>query len=74
MSLAGALKEKVIGVVESKKIADLERDRLRQGSGTYYTTDHGVKVSDTDNWWVASTLDIMWRSADGWDALQAEGV
>ena len=39
------------------KTDDLQRDIVQptDASGNYLTTDHGVKVSDTDNWYVAST-------------------
>ncbi|EKM48646.1 uncharacterized protein PHACADRAFT_132272 [Phanerochaete carnosa HHB-10118-sp] len=48
MSLTAALKEKVTAVAETKKIADLQRDIIKQEN--YLTSDLGVKVSDTDNW------------------------
>lgn len=51
MSLTAALKEKITAVAQTKKIADLQKDISTQES--YLTTDHGVSVSDTDNWWVA---------------------
>ena len=48
MSLTAALKQKVTAVAETKKIADLQKDTLKQEN--YLTNDLGVKVSDTDNW------------------------
>ncbi len=51
MSLTQALKQKVTAAVETKKIADLQRD-IANEPGNYHTTDHGVKVADTDNWYV----------------------
>lgn len=48
MSLTEALKDKVTAVVETAKIADLQRDIHKPD--TYNTNDHGVAVSDTDNW------------------------
>lgn len=33
-----------------QKIADLARDTTDVHGSTPFTTDHGVKVSDTDNW------------------------
>ncbi|GJE87736.1 catalase [Phanerochaete sordida] len=48
MSLAGALKEKFTAVAQTKKIADLQKDILKQEE--YLNTDHGVLISDTDNW------------------------
>lgn len=48
MSVTAALKEKITAVAETKKIADLQKNFVKQES--FLTTDHGVKVSDTDNW------------------------
>lgn len=33
-----------------KKLADLSRDTADVHSTTPFTTDHGTKVSNTDNW------------------------
>lgn len=49
MSVTDALKQKVTSVTETAKIADLQRDLIDQSKGGL-TTDHGVKVSDHDNW------------------------
>lgn len=48
-----AFKQKVTAVTESAKIADLQKDMQEQAK--FLTTDHGVKVSETDNWSVAFT-------------------
>lgn len=50
MSVADALRQKVTAVTESAKIADLQKDTHKQEA--FLTTDHGVKVSETDNWYV----------------------
>ena len=50
MSVVDALKLKVTAIAENTKIADLQRDLAPQHK--FLTTDHGVKVSDTDNWLV----------------------
>ena len=47
-SLTDALKQKVTAITQTKKIADLQKDISTQEK--FYTTDHGVKVSDTNNW------------------------
>lgn len=48
MSVTDALKQKVIGVAQTAKIADLHKNTVQQEH--FLTTDHGVKVSETDNW------------------------
>ena len=50
MSVTDALRQKVTAVAESVKIADLQKDTCTQQR--FLTTDHGVKVSETDNWLV----------------------
>lgn len=36
--------------IRDKKLADLERDTLDVQTQRKFTTDHGVPVSNTDNW------------------------
>ena len=52
MSVTDALKQKVAAMAESAKIADLQHDITKPEQ--YLTTDHGVKVAETDNWYVDS--------------------
>lgn len=40
-------------VTSTDKVSDLQRDIQEPRPGSHLTTDHGVKVSDTDNWCVA---------------------
>lgn len=53
MSVTDALKQKVTALAQSAKIADLQKDTYKQEK--FLTTDHGVKVSETDNWSVSCT-------------------
>lgn len=48
MSITDTLKQKFTGIAENPKIADLQRDTVKPAK--YHTNDHGVAVSDTDNW------------------------
>ena len=58
MSVTDAIKRKVTAVTETSKIADLQRNIVDQtGAGSILTTDHGVKVADHDNWYVARLLE-----------------
>lgn len=41
-------------MTETDKIKDLERVTIEGRPGSIMTTDHGVKVRDTDNWCVAA--------------------
>jgi len=41
-------------MTETDKITDLKRDTVEGKAGSIMTTDHGVKVRDTDNWCVAA--------------------
>ena len=52
MSVTDALKQKVTSMAESAKIADLQHEITKPEQ--YLTTDHGVKVAETDNWYVDS--------------------
>ena len=59
MSVTDAIKRKVTAVTETSKIADLQRNIVDQtGAGLILTTDHGVKVADHDNWYVARRLGV----------------
>ncbi|KAI0786093.1 catalase [Abortiporus biennis] len=53
-SVTGAVKQAFVSATQSAKLADLQRDiqdPTATGSKGYtHTTDHGVPVSDTDNW------------------------
>lgn len=52
MSSIGQSVEKVFTTMTSKnsKVVDLQRDILEPRTSQPLTTDHGVKVADTDNW------------------------
>ncbi len=41
-------------MAETDKINDLKRDTVEGKADSIMTTDHGVKVRDTDNWYVSS--------------------
>ncbi|EGO02731.1 hypothetical protein SERLA73DRAFT_158522 [Serpula lacrymans var. lacrymans S7.3] len=49
-SIRDTIQKAVSTVTSSAKIADLQSDIQEPKSGQALTTDHGVKVSDTDNW------------------------
>ena len=54
MSVTEAIKNTITAVTETAKIADLQRDIIDQSSYARkpaLTTDHGVKISDHDNWY-----------------------
>jgi hypothetical protein len=42
------------GQTDSAKTTDVARDVIdpTQGNSNYLTSDQGLKISDTDNWWV----------------------
>jgi hypothetical protein len=39
-------------LLPNAKIADLRKSTVEPSSGSRLTTDHGVAVSDTDNWYM----------------------
>ncbi|KAA1468521.1 catalase [Dentipellis sp. KUC8613] len=50
-SVTNAIKNAIVGSTGTAKDADFKRDIVDVNEGNnYLTTDHGVKVSDTDNW------------------------
>ncbi|KAH7927367.1 catalase-domain-containing protein [Leucogyrophana mollusca] len=49
-SFTQSAKEMFTTTTSSKKVDDLQRDIQEPVAGGGLTTDHGVKVSDTDNW------------------------
>ncbi|KAF9533564.1 catalase [Crepidotus variabilis] len=49
-SLAQTVMHSLDNVVQTAKIRDLSKDFVEATSNDGLTTDHGVKVSDTDNW------------------------
>jgi len=53
-SIGGVLKQAVSAAIENPKVADLQRSTVEatahHPNGYTHTTDHGVPVSDTDNW------------------------
>lgn len=51
-SLVESAKKAFTVATSTDKIADLQRDTQETRPGEHLTTDHGVKVSDTDNWCV----------------------
>lgn len=44
--------ESVSKVTDDPKRRDMKRDIVDCTSETGLTTDHGVKISDTDNWYI----------------------
>ncbi len=51
-SLTSAAKGLVQGNTSTDKTKCLESDTITPFVGSGLTTDHGVKISDTDNWYV----------------------
>lgn len=49
-SIGSAIKQAFSSVTDSAKIKDLQSDMVQASESSELTTDHGVKVSDTDNW------------------------
>lgn len=53
-TLSGAVKHAFGAATQNAKIADLQHDisdpTNKPASGYTHTTDHGVPISDTDNW------------------------
>lgn len=45
-------KQAFTAATSTNKVVDLQRDIQEPRTGEHLTTDHGVKVSDTDNWCV----------------------
>ncbi|KAF9466251.1 catalase [Collybia nuda] len=55
MTSAGtAVRNAVTSMTSTAKVADLQRDTIDNNIGPSLTTDHGVKISDTDTWLKAS--------------------
>lgn len=62
-STFGAVKEAYTVLTgETAKAADLAKDTVDLGNPPRkgITTDHGVYVQDTDNWYVSSSTQIVW--------------
>jgi hypothetical protein len=53
-SVMSTLKHAFDNALDSAKIKDLAADTVQVTSSSGLTTDHGVMVSDTDNWYVVS--------------------
>lgn len=53
-SVGDSVKRAFKTATSTAKVVDLDRDTMDSAafSGNTLTTDHGVKVSDTDNWFV----------------------
>ena len=51
-SLKTAAKQTVTSFTSSAKVADLQKNIVEPTSGCPMRNDHGVLVSDTDNWFV----------------------
>ncbi|KAJ7465294.1 catalase-like domain-containing protein [Mycena latifolia] len=49
-TVGGAIKQAVTSMTNTAKIADLQRYTVEVTPSTGLTTDHGLPVSDTDNW------------------------
>lgn len=55
-SLIESAKKTITVATSTDKVVDLQRDIQEPRTGEHLTTDHGVKVSDTDNWCVPNKL------------------
>jgi catalase len=68
-SIAKAVASGISSITDDPKRADLKRDIVDVTSESGLTTDHGVKVSDTDTWCVhlplAMTLLLSGHSSTG---------
>ena len=49
-TVSEAVKDVLGSITATDKIKDLKRDTVEAKPGSILTTDHGVKVRDTDNW------------------------
>ncbi|GLB34627.1 putative occurs in almost all aerobically respiring organisms and serves to protect cells from the toxic effects of hydrogen peroxide [Lyophyllum shimeji] len=45
-----AVKHAVTTIMSTAKVADLDNETVKLDPGSYLTTDHGIKIADTDNW------------------------
>jgi catalase len=52
MSVFSTVKHAFDNILDTTKIKDLTADTVHVTPASGLTTDHGVKVSDTDNWYV----------------------
>ncbi|ESK88286.1 putative catalase [Moniliophthora roreri MCA 2997] len=48
--MTSAVKQAITSATNTRKIADLQRDLIEPSTKSGLTTDHGVAISDTDNW------------------------
>jgi hypothetical protein len=53
-TVSEAVKDVMSSIAATDKVNDLKRDTVEAKPGSILTTDHGVKVRDTDNWCVAA--------------------
>ncbi|KAF8077639.1 catalase-like domain-containing protein [Lyophyllum atratum] len=49
-SVGRSVKHAISTALATAKVADLDRNTIEPAPGTGLTTDHGVKIADTDNW------------------------
>lgn len=57
-SVGTAVKNAFTGMASTAKVSDLQRNTIDHKTGPGLTTDHGVKISDTDNWYILSLFII----------------
>jgi hypothetical protein len=53
-SITSAFKQALAGVEETKKVSQLQSDVVAPSHSSRLTTDAGVKITNTDNWYVSS--------------------
>jgi len=59
-SLVSAVQHGIEMLIDNPKRADLKRDIVDCPSGSGLTTDHGVKISNTDTWYVQSSTRLLY--------------
>ena len=52
--MSSAIKQAITSMTANAKQSDLAQNTVEVSKSTKLTTDHGVPVSDTDNWCVAN--------------------
>lgn len=61
-TIASTLKHAFDNITENAKVKDLSTDTVEITSSSGLTTDNGVKVSDTDNWYCSGLLVLDYLS------------
>jgi hypothetical protein len=54
-SITSAFKHALASVEETKKVSKLQSNVVTPSHDSRLTTDAGVKITNTDNWYVSST-------------------